>query len=225
MDASPRRINAKEVLTPQRSEYFEFQIADGTAKSSGRDHGVREATLWVDQPVRSEDLREDLQVNSEKSQPIDETKDDAEARNDFWSIEGDFIYRQVQLYVLKEVTFPIPLKYIDVTRTTHTKCCKKAVFTIIGTSMCFEVCHTHGQVSRKLHYRLKKKKNLQKDVCGPGGGSHKFKQLSDLIICGLKYGGACQKAAQKKEMHQWPIEKPMLDNVRKLKRHLFYRSG
>ena len=42
----------------------------------------------------------------------------------FWSILGDFIYRhhnepRVQLYVPKEETFPIPLKYIDVTRSTH----------------------------------------------------------------------------------------------------------
>ena len=53
-----------------------------------------------------------------------ETNDDAEARKDFWSIQGDFIYRhhiepRVQLFVPKE-TFPIPLKYIDVTRATHT---------------------------------------------------------------------------------------------------------
>ena len=48
-----------------------------------------------------------------------------EARNDFWSIEGVFIYRhlvepRVHLYVPKDETFPIPLKYINVTRTTHT---------------------------------------------------------------------------------------------------------
>ena len=39
--------------------------------------------------------------------------------------EGDFIYRhhvelRVQLRVPKEESFPNPLKYIDVTRTTHT---------------------------------------------------------------------------------------------------------
>ena len=69
--------------------------------------------------------KEDLQGNSEKSQPTDETKDEAEASNDFWSMEGDFIYRhqvelRVLLYVPKEETFPIPLKKIDVTRTTPT---------------------------------------------------------------------------------------------------------
>ena len=37
-------------------------------------------------------------------------------------MQGDFIYRQprVELYVPKEETFPISLKYIDVTRSTHT---------------------------------------------------------------------------------------------------------
>ena len=43
----------------------------------------------------------------------------------FWSISGDFIYRhhlelRVKLYVPREETFPIPLTYIDVTRTTDT---------------------------------------------------------------------------------------------------------
>ena len=72
----------------------------------------------------SQDLREELQGNSERSQPT-ETQDDAEARDDFWSIEGDFIFRRhteprVHLYVPKEESFPIPLKYIDATRTTRT---------------------------------------------------------------------------------------------------------
>ena len=54
-----------------------------------------------------------------------EDTDDAEPRADFWSIQGDLIYRhhnepRVQLYVPKVETFPIPLKYFDVTRSTHT---------------------------------------------------------------------------------------------------------
>ena len=45
--------------------------------------------------------------------------------NDFGSITGDFIYRhhvepRVKLYMPRDESFPIPLKYIDVTRTTHT---------------------------------------------------------------------------------------------------------
>ena len=43
----------------------------------------------------------------------------------FWSITEDFIYRhhvepRVKLYMPREESFPIPLKYIDVTRPTHT---------------------------------------------------------------------------------------------------------
>ena len=52
-------------------------------------------------------------------------------------------------------------------------------------------------------------KNLQKDFCGPGGGLQDIKQLPDLIICGLEYGPACQKAVQKKDKHQWTVEKPL----------------
>ena len=47
------------------------------------------------------------------------------AENDFWSITGEFIYRhhveaRVKLNMPREESFPIPLKCIDVTRTTHT---------------------------------------------------------------------------------------------------------
>ena len=48
-----------------------------------------------------------------------------EAESDFWTITGEFIYRhngepESKLYVPKEETFPIPMNYIDVTRTTNT---------------------------------------------------------------------------------------------------------
>ena len=45
--------------------------------------GVRESTPRRDHPVGSEDLLEELQGNSEESQPTEETKDDAEARSGF----------------------------------------------------------------------------------------------------------------------------------------------
>ena len=50
-------------------------------------------------------------------------------------------------------------------------------------------------------------KNLQKDTCCPGGGLQNIKQLPDLIICDLKFGLGMSTAAQKKEKHQWTIEK------------------
>ena len=33
-----RRLNAKGIITPKRSELFTFLVADGTAKLFGRDH-------------------------------------------------------------------------------------------------------------------------------------------------------------------------------------------
>ena len=81
--------------------------------------------LWLDAWTRiGKAARGGLEGESKEPRPTEPT-DDTEARRDFWSVQGDFIYRhhdepRVQLYVPKEETLPIPLKYIDVTRSTHT---------------------------------------------------------------------------------------------------------
>ena len=69
-----------------------FLIADGTVKLSGRDHGIRKSTSMWDQPVEA---RNPVEIFKEVRTSLnqDETKDDAEARNDCWSIDGDFICR------------------------------------------------------------------------------------------------------------------------------------
>ena len=74
--------------------------------------------------MRRESFSGESHGEAEESQPA-EHKDDAEARKDFWSIQEDFIYRhhiepRIHLYVPREETFPVPLKYIDVMRSTHT---------------------------------------------------------------------------------------------------------
>ena len=69
-----------------------FPVAEGTAKLSRGDHEFREPTPRPEQPVRSEVLSGELQGEPEEPQPT-ESKDDAEARKDFWCIQGDFIYR------------------------------------------------------------------------------------------------------------------------------------
>ena len=94
MDASEiraRRLDAK-AITSKSGEKIRFPIAGGTAKLLGTDHEFRESTLRQDELGESEEFREELQGSSIEPQPS-ETKDDAEARNDFWSIEGDFFYR------------------------------------------------------------------------------------------------------------------------------------
>ena len=111
MDASEiysKRLNPKEVVFPQKGEFI-FPIADGLTKTLGGESNI------------------DFLGESEGSlpQPHDSLPDAGEAINDFWSMSGSFIYRhhvepRVELYSPREESFPIPLKYIDVTRTTHT---------------------------------------------------------------------------------------------------------
>ena len=73
-----------------------------------------EPTPRRDNAVRSENFRGEFQGEPEESQPT-QPENNAEARVDFWSIQGDFIYRhhnepRVQRCVSKEETSPIPLK-------------------------------------------------------------------------------------------------------------------
>ena len=99
-------------MKPQQAR-FRFLFGDAGSRETGVGH----------HPIRRENLSGELQGESGESQPTEPT-DDAEARADFWSIQGVFINRhrnepRVQLHVPKEETFPIPLKNINVTRSTH----------------------------------------------------------------------------------------------------------
>ena len=99
-------------------------MADGSAKLSGRNCEFQEPTLRRESTVRRENLSRESQGDWEEFQSA-ETTDDAEARKDFWSIQGDVIYRhqiepRVQFFVPREESCPIPLKHIDVIRSTHT---------------------------------------------------------------------------------------------------------
>ena len=131
MDAAElhaRRLNAKEVSTPMKGDNCIFPVADGTVKTPGGDQRLRPSTLIWDRP----ELGEEQVLRGESDglsflNPLqdDSTLDDAEAKNDFWSLSGDFIYRhhvesKVKLYVPREESFPFLFKYIDVTRNTHT---------------------------------------------------------------------------------------------------------
>ena len=59
-----------------------------------------------------------------------------------------------KLYVPRKELFPIPLKYIDVTRNTHTPLdvMLEKILMITGTWMEIENCQTRGQVSQDLLY-------------------------------------------------------------------------
>ena len=103
-----------------------FPIADGRIKIAGGDQELRTSTSIRHRPIRGES-HVDFLGEAEGSLPSlhDSFPDAGEAINDFWSMAGNFIYRhhvepRVKLYSPREESFLIPLKYIDVSRTTHT---------------------------------------------------------------------------------------------------------
>ena len=108
-----------------------------------------------ERPIRGEG-HVDILGESEGSvpPPQDSFPDAGKAIDDFWSMSGNFLYRhhvepRVKLYSPREESFPIPLKYIDVTRTTHTNLDVKQEKRI-GISMDQEICLILGQVSLSL---------------------------------------------------------------------------
>ena len=160
MDASEiysTRLNAKDVIFPQKGE-FTFPIADGRINLSGGDQELRTSTSIWEHPIQGEGPR-DFLGKSEGSlpPPHDSFPDAGEAINEFWSMSGNFINRRhveprVQLYSPREESFPIPLKFIDVSRTSQTNLMssKRKASMINGISMGQEICRIHGQVSLSL---------------------------------------------------------------------------
>ena len=129
MDASEiysKRLNAKEVIFSKEKGEFIFPVADGRIKPLRGDQDLRTSTLVRHPPIQGEGLV-DFLGESEGSlpPPQDSFPDAGEAINDFWSMSGNFIYRhhvepRVKLSSPREESFPIPLKYIDVSRTART---------------------------------------------------------------------------------------------------------
>ena len=125
--STQKKTQCKEVIFPKRKWRIYFPIADGRIKHLGVDQDLRTSTLVRHQPIRGESQR-DFFGESAGSLPLPQESfpDAGEAINDFWSMSGNFIYRhhfepRVKLCSPTEKSLPIPLKYIDVSRTTCTK--------------------------------------------------------------------------------------------------------
>ena len=112
MDASAihaRRLNAEEVLMPKVGE-FVFPFADRSEKLAGRDQVFRKSTLNQVHPARGEEHSNVFLEESDGPQPSDQEAADAEARDDFWNIAGNHVYRhhvqeRIKLCVPKEGSF------------------------------------------------------------------------------------------------------------------------
>ena len=84
-------------------------------------------------------------------------------------INRHYVEPRDTLYVPREQSFPMPLRYIDGTRATSTTLdlMLEAAWTIIGTSKTTEIYQIRGKVS---HDSQRWMKNLQTDMHGPGSG-------------------------------------------------------
>ena len=129
MDASEifsKRLNAKEVIFPKEGE-FVFPITDGRIKNPRRRSGNWEHPPWYGIDQFKEKVTWIFLDNQKGSlpPPHDSCPHAGKANYDFWSMSWNIIYRhhvepRVKLYSPREESLPVPLKYIDVSRTTHT---------------------------------------------------------------------------------------------------------
>ena len=229
MDASEiywKRLNAKEVIFSKQGEST-FPIEDGRIKTPGGGQDLRTSTLVRPRPIQGES-HIDFVGESEGSlpQPHDSLPDAGEAINNFWSMSGSFIYRHhvgVKLYSLREESFPVPLKYIDVTRTTHTN------------------------LEIKLEKRIDGYWNIDgsRDLSDPWTGLTQFTLLDEQVPDGFMLSGgrltkkqptsrpdhlwpefrkSMGKNAKPKEKQKWAEEKLHLENDRKLRGFHFIDS-
>ena len=225
MDASElhaRRLNAKVVLTPQRSGNFIFPVADGTEQIFGGEQRLRTSTLTRERPERGEE-QEILQGTShELDSPTqlqdDATRNDEEVKDDFWTIAGQFIYRhyvvpRVKLYMPKQASFPIPLKYIDVTRTTYTS------LDVLLEKQIEDYWNVDGEKELSdiwtgfTRFVVLKERPPEGYTWSGGRLTRKQKtsRPDDVWPDMWKF---MSDATKKKAKQRWAIEKPKLDNAR-----------
>ena len=187
----------------------------------GGDQDLRTSTLIRQRPTRGESYL-DFLGESEGSlpPPQDSLPDVGEATNDFWSMSGNFIYRhhvepRVKLYSPREESFPIPLKDIDVSRTTHTNLDLKQesriddYWNIVGArdlpdSWTGFTQFTFGRATSKR-------------ICVVRGETDKTAVVNiQARLFRARTWTKMGRHVKLKEKQKWSDEKPKLDNARRI---------
>ena len=162
----------KKWYFPNKENFF--PIADGRIKTLRGNQELRTSTLVRHRPIQG-DSNIDFLGKSKGSlpQPQDSFPDAREAINDFGSMSGSFIYRhhvepRVKLYSPKKESFPIQLKYIDVTQFTHTNLdvkLEKRIDYYWNIDFSRDLSDPWTGLTQLLYW----KKKLLTDILGPGG--------------------------------------------------------
>ena len=210
------------MICPKEKGKFIFPIADGRIKTPGGDQDLRTSNLVRHRPIRGESQRDFLGESEGSLLPLHDSFPDAgEAINDVWSMSGNWKNRRhvqprVKLYSPREESFPIPLKYIDVSRTTHTN------------------------LDVKQERRIDDYWNIDgsRDFSDDWTGFTQFTLLEEKTPDGHMWSGErltrkqlasrpdhlwpelwekMGKNPKLKERQKWSHEKPQLDNARKLR--------
>ena len=131
------------------------------------------------------------------------------------AMSGNFIYRhdvepRVKLYSPREESFPIPLKYIDVSRTTRSNLDVKQDRRIDD----YWNIDGPGDLSDSwtgfTQFTLLKQKTPQMDMCGAG-------RDPGQIIYGQNSGRKWERRAKLKERQKWSNEEPKFGDARRLR--------
>ena len=199
-----------------------FQPQRDESNFTGRNQELRTSTLIREPPIRGEGRR-DFLGESEGSlpPPQDLFANASEAINVFWSMSGNFIYRhhvepRVKLYSPSEESFPIPLKYIDVSRTTRTNLDVKQErrindhWNIDGSRNLFD------SLTGFTKSTLSEEKPSDADMW-PGWRLTRRQVPSRPDRLWPELWINLGRNAKLKEKHKWSTEKPKLDNARKLR--------
>ena len=210
MDASEiyskKRLNAKEVKFPKENGKPIFPVADGRFKFIGGDQELRTPTLIRITNSRRESRRYFLgESEGSLPPPHDSFPDAGEAINDFWSMSGNFICRhhvepRVKLYSPREESFPVPLKYVDASRTTHTN------LNVLQEKRIVDYWNIDGS----------------RDLCESCTGFTQFTLLIEKLPDGYMWSGwrLTRKHLTSRTDHLWPeLWKKMRQNAKLREKH------
>ena len=209
---------------PKSGENCRFPVEDGTVQPYDGDQGQRTSTLIRNHPVRGES-REDFLGESKGSPPTtyfqDSYLDAGEARDEFWSISGDFIYRSrwaksQTLHAKGRINSFSTGIYIEVIRATHT------TSDVVQESRIDDKWNIDG--SRDLsaswtgftQFTLLKVKPPE-GYMWSGWGLTKRQAASRLDHLWPQIWRSISRNSKMKEKQNWSSERPKLVNARKLR--------